>query len=127
MRSDRALCLAALMPADGPTHARTHLHKSAAGLLRRSVSVVPIYPNGISTALPESVQQQFVRSVEGLEQAKIVKAGYAVEYDYVDPRALCPSLETRGRQTPHRKKPRTRTHPRRLRLQENRSPAKVSC
>ena len=54
-----------------------------------------IYPNGISTALPESVQQQFVRSVEGLEQAKIVKAGYAVEYDYVDPRALCPSLETR--------------------------------
>ena len=54
-----------------------------------------IYPNGISTALPESVQQQFVRSVEGLEQATIVKAGYAVEYDYVDPRSLFPSLETR--------------------------------
>ena len=54
-----------------------------------------IYPNGISTALPEEVQRQFVQSVEGLERATIVKAGYAVEYDYVDPRSLCPSLETR--------------------------------
>ncbi len=54
-----------------------------------------IYPNGISTALPERVQRQFVQSVEGLEQATIVKAGYAIEYDYVDPRSLCPSLETR--------------------------------
>ncbi len=54
-----------------------------------------IYPNGISTALPERVQRQFVQSIEGLEQATIVKAGYAVEYDYVDPRSLFPSLETR--------------------------------
>ena len=54
-----------------------------------------IYPNGISTALPENIQQQFVQSIEGLEHATIVKAGYAVEYDYVDPRSLLPSLETR--------------------------------
>jgi tRNA uridine 5-carboxymethylaminomethyl modification enzyme len=47
-----------------------------------------IYPNGISTSLPEDVQQQLVRSIEGLERAEIVQPGYAVEYDHVDPRAL---------------------------------------
>jgi tRNA uridine 5-carboxymethylaminomethyl modification enzyme len=49
---------------------------------------VAIYPNGISTSLPEDVQLEFVRSVAGLERAEILQPGYAVEYDHVDPRAL---------------------------------------
>ncbi len=52
-----------------------------------------IYPNGISTSLPLSVQQRLVATIPGLEHARIVQAGYAVEYDYVDPRALLPTLE----------------------------------
>ena len=58
-----------------------------------------VYPNGLSTALPESVQLEMVRSVAGLERAKIVRYGYAIEYDCVDARALRPTLEserTRG-------------------------------
>lgn len=47
-----------------------------------------IYPNGISTSLPEEVQQEYVRSIAGLEAATILQPGYAIEYDYVDPRAL---------------------------------------
>ena len=47
-----------------------------------------IYPNGISTSLPEDVQVDYVRSIRGLEQAEILQPGYAIEYDYVDPRAL---------------------------------------
>ncbi|MDP4992169.1 MAG: tRNA uridine-5-carboxymethylaminomethyl(34) synthesis enzyme MnmG, partial [Marivita lacus] len=47
-----------------------------------------IYPNGISTSLPEDVQLDYVRSIKGLEQAEILQPGYAIEYDYVDPRAL---------------------------------------
>lgn len=47
-----------------------------------------IYPNGISTSLPEEVQEAYVRSIPGLENARIVQPGYAIEYDYVDPRAL---------------------------------------
>jgi tRNA uridine 5-carboxymethylaminomethyl modification enzyme len=54
-----------------------------------------IYPNGISTSLPEAVQLQFVRTMRGLEEAIIIRPGYAVEYDFVDPRALRPSLELR--------------------------------
>jgi len=54
-----------------------------------------VYPNGLSTALPLEVQEQFVRSIEGLEQAIIVRPGYAIEYDYVEPTQLGPSLETR--------------------------------
>ena len=54
-----------------------------------------VYPNGISTSLPAEVQHQFVRSIEGLERAKIVRPGYAVEYEYVDPRRLSQALETR--------------------------------
>ena len=51
------------------------------------------YPNGISTSLPEEVQVAYVRSIPGLEAAEITQYGYAIEYDYVDPRELFPSLE----------------------------------
>ncbi len=52
-----------------------------------------IYPNGISTSLPADVQEAYVRSIAGLERVAITQPGYAIEYDYVDPRALRPSLE----------------------------------
>jgi tRNA uridine 5-carboxymethylaminomethyl modification enzyme len=51
-----------------------------------------VYPNGISTSLPQDVQEAYVRSIFGLEQAVIMQPGYAIEYDYVDPRALTPRL-----------------------------------
>ncbi len=51
------------------------------------------YPNGISTSLPEDVQRAYVSSIPGLEAAKILQYGYAIEYDHVDPRELSPSLE----------------------------------
>ena len=54
-----------------------------------------VYPNGISTSLPFDVQYEFVRSIPGFEQAHITRPGYAIEYDYFDPRDLRPSLETR--------------------------------
>jgi len=52
-----------------------------------------VYPNGISTSLPEDVQRAFVRSVPGLERAEIVRPGYAVEYEFVDPRRLGATLQ----------------------------------
>ncbi|TKD51931.1 tRNA uridine-5-carboxymethylaminomethyl(34) synthesis enzyme MnmG [Sphingomonas baiyangensis] len=55
-----------------------------------------IYPNGISTSLPVDVQSQMIASIEGLEKARIVVPGYAVEYDHIDPRALRSSLEVRA-------------------------------
>ena len=55
-----------------------------------------VYPNGISTSLPVDVQAAMIASIEGLESAKIVAPGYAVEYDYVDPRALDPTLGLRA-------------------------------
>ena len=55
-----------------------------------------IYPNGISTSLPYDVQLQAVRSIAGFEQAHITRPGYAIEYDYFDPRDLKPTLETRA-------------------------------
>ncbi|NKC00455.1 MAG: tRNA uridine-5-carboxymethylaminomethyl(34) synthesis enzyme MnmG [Pseudomonadales bacterium] len=55
-----------------------------------------LYPNGISTSLPFDVQLQFVRSIEGFEQAHISRPGYAIEYDYFDPRDLNYSLETKA-------------------------------
>jgi tRNA uridine 5-carboxymethylaminomethyl modification enzyme len=54
-----------------------------------------IYPNGISTSLPEDVQEAFIRSIPGLENVRIRQHGYAIEYDHVDPRELRPTLETR--------------------------------
>ena len=55
-----------------------------------------VYPNGISTSLPEEVQREFIATIEGLEKAIILQPGYAIEYDYVDPRALRPTLETKA-------------------------------
>ena len=55
-----------------------------------------VYPNGISTSLPFAVQLEAVHSIAGLEQAHIVRPGYAIEYDYFDPRALRPSFETQS-------------------------------
>ncbi|WDR00112.1 tRNA uridine-5-carboxymethylaminomethyl(34) synthesis enzyme MnmG [Devosia sp. J2-20] len=54
-----------------------------------------IYPNGLSTSLPADVQEAFLRSMPGLENVKIVRPGYAIEYDYVDPRELRPTLEVK--------------------------------
>ncbi|VAX07435.1 tRNA-5-carboxymethylaminomethyl-2-thiouridine(34)synthesis protein MnmG [hydrothermal vent metagenome] len=54
-----------------------------------------VYPNGISTSLPFDVQHELVRSMKGFEQARITRPGYAIEYDFFDPRDLRPSLETR--------------------------------
>lgn len=54
-----------------------------------------IYPNGISTSLPEEVQMAFLKTIKGLENCKIIQPGYAIEYDFVDPRELLPTLETK--------------------------------
>ncbi|WP_159586934.1 tRNA uridine-5-carboxymethylaminomethyl(34) synthesis enzyme MnmG [Chelativorans xinjiangense] len=54
-----------------------------------------VYPNGISTSLPEEVQHAFLKTIPGLARARVLQPGYAIEYDHVDPRELEPSLETR--------------------------------
>ena len=54
-----------------------------------------IYPNGISTSLPENIQQEICNNISGLENVKIIRPGYAIEYDYIDPRELFLTLETK--------------------------------
>ena len=54
-----------------------------------------IYPNGISTSLPADVQQEICNNINGLESVKILQPGYAIEYDYIDPRELLLTLETK--------------------------------
>lgn len=55
-----------------------------------------VYPNGISTSLPEDVQERFIRTIPGLEDVRILQYAYAIEYDYVDPRALSGALEVKA-------------------------------
>jgi tRNA uridine 5-carboxymethylaminomethyl modification enzyme len=55
-----------------------------------------VYPNGISTSLPFEIQQSFIRKIRGLENVEFLAPGYAVEYDFVDPRELLPTYETKG-------------------------------
>ncbi|WP_119270815.1 tRNA uridine-5-carboxymethylaminomethyl(34) synthesis enzyme MnmG [Taklimakanibacter deserti] len=55
-----------------------------------------VYPNGISTSLPEEVQHAFLKTIPGLEQVKVLRPGYAIEYDHVDPRELSSSLEVKA-------------------------------
>ena len=54
-----------------------------------------VYPNGISTSLPEEVQAALIATIPGLENARVIRPGYAIEYDHVDPRELRPTLETK--------------------------------
>src|SRR5262249_11631315 len=61
-----------------------------------SLSTLELYPNGISTSLPFDVQLELVHSIRGLENAHVLRPGYAIEYDYFDPRNLRASLETRS-------------------------------
>ena len=55
-----------------------------------------VYPNGISSSMPEEVQRAFVATIPGLEKTRIIRPGYAIEYDFVDPRSLWPTLETKA-------------------------------
>ena len=54
-----------------------------------------VYPNGISTSLPEEVQHALVATIPGLRNARFIRPGYAIEYDYIDPRELAPTLQTK--------------------------------
>ncbi len=74
-----------------PDRDRHHIFLEPEGL-----NTTEYYPNGISTSLPIDVQQSFVHSIEGLENACITRPGYGIEYDYVDPTQLFPTLETKS-------------------------------
>lgn len=74
-----------------PDRDRHHIFLEPEGL-----STTDYYPNGISTSLPVDIQEKIVASIEGLERAKIVHPGYGIEYDFVDPTELKPTLETKA-------------------------------
>jgi len=74
-----------------PDRDRHHIFLEPVGL-----NTIEYYPNGISTSLPVDVQEKIVKSIEGLEEAKIVRPGYGIEYDFVDPTELYPTLETKS-------------------------------
>ncbi|MFC1646267.1 tRNA uridine-5-carboxymethylaminomethyl(34) synthesis enzyme MnmG [Candidatus Omnitrophota bacterium] len=57
---------------------------------------VEVYPNGVSTSLPIDVQIKMLRSIEGLEKVEVLRPGYGIEHDFIDPRQLCATLETKG-------------------------------
>jgi tRNA uridine 5-carboxymethylaminomethyl modification enzyme len=76
-------------------HRFAHRESHQVFLEPEGLETTEIYPNGISTSLPFEVQLELVRSIEGLERAHIVRPGYAIEYDYFDPRNLKSSLETK--------------------------------
>ncbi|MBU0481678.1 MAG: tRNA uridine-5-carboxymethylaminomethyl(34) synthesis enzyme MnmG [Proteobacteria bacterium] len=59
------------------------------------IDTVEVYPNGVPTSLPIDVQEAMLKSIKGLENVRIIRPGYAIEYDYVDPLELAPSLETK--------------------------------
>ena len=59
--------------------------------------MITVYPNGISTSLPSEIQEQYVKSIVGLEDVVISQPGYAIEYDYVDPGSLDSSLAVKGK------------------------------
>ena len=69
-----------------------------------------VYPNGISTSLPADVQQALLATIPGLEHARMLRPGYAVEYDYVDPRALTAALELQAAAGPVPGRPGQRHH-----------------
>ncbi|MDP2913578.1 MAG: tRNA uridine-5-carboxymethylaminomethyl(34) synthesis enzyme MnmG [Candidatus Omnitrophota bacterium] len=74
-----------------PGRDRHHIFLEPEGL-----NTTEYYPNGISTSLPIDVQERIVNSIEGLERARIVRPGYGIEYDFVDPTQLYPTLETKA-------------------------------
>lgn len=74
-----------------PDRDRHHIFLEPEGL-----TTTDYYPNGISTSLPLDIQEKMIHSIEGLERAKIIKPGYGIEYDFVDPTELLPTLETKS-------------------------------
>ena len=88
-----------------PTSPRTRSSSSP-----RASTTHEVYPNGISTSLPFDVQYEFVRSIRGFEHAHLTRPGYAIEYDFFDPRDLQHSLETRAARRAVLRRPDQRHH-----------------